>query len=92
MGVRLALGATPARLFASVVGRGLVLSGIGAGLGLAGSLAIGPSMRNILFGIEPTDPATLLAVPLLLALVALVACAIPGRRASQIEALEALRQ
>jgi putative ABC transport system permease protein len=92
LGVRLALGARPPALFALVVGRGLLLAGIGAALGLAGAVALGPLLRGLLFGVKPTDPVTLLGVSLLLAGVAVVACAIPGRRAARIEPLEALRQ
>jgi len=92
LGVRLALGARPPALFALVVGRGLLLAGIGAGIGLAGAVALGPLLRGLLFGVNPTDPATLVGVSLVLAAVAVLACAIPGRRASRIEPLEALRQ
>jgi putative ABC transport system permease protein len=92
LGVRLALGARPRDLFALVVGRGLLLAGAGAVLGLAGALAAGPVMRGLLSGVQPTDPATLLLVPLVLAAVALVACSLPGRRAARVDPIEALRQ
>jgi putative ABC transport system permease protein len=92
LGVRLALGARPPALFALVVGRGLLLTGIGAALGIAGAVALGPVLRGLLFGVKPTDPVTLLGVSLVLAAVAVLACAIPGRRAARIEPLEALRQ
>ena len=92
LGVRLALGARPRALFALVVGRGLLLAGIGAAIGLAGAVALGPLLRGLLFGVNPTDPVTLLGVSLVLTAVAVLACAIPGRRASRIEPLEALRQ
>jgi putative ABC transport system permease protein len=92
LGVRLALGARPPALFALVVGRGLLLAGIGAAIGLAGAVALGPLLRGLLFGVNPTDPVTLLGASLVLAAVAVLACAIPGRRASRIEPLEALRQ
>jgi putative ABC transport system permease protein len=92
LGVRLALGAQPPALFALVVRRGLLLAGIGAAIGLAGAVALGPLLRGLLFGVNPTDPVTLLGVSLVLAAVAVLACAIPGRRASRIEPLEALRQ
>lgn len=92
LGVRLALGAQPRDLFALVVGRGLLLAAIGATLGLAGALALGPAIRGLLFGIQPTDPATLVLVPVALAAVALLACSLPARRAARIDPLEALRQ
>jgi putative ABC transport system permease protein len=92
LGVRLALGAKPRDLFALVVGRGLVLASVGAVLGLAGTLAVGPVIRGLLFGVRPADPPTLVLVPLVIAAVAAIACAVPGRRAARIEPLEALRE
>ena len=91
MGVRLALGATPASLFRMVVGRGLVMVAVGAAIGIAGGLAVGRLMRGLLYGVEPSDPVTLLTVPAVLALVATIACALPGRRAARTEPLTALR-
>ncbi len=91
MGVRLALGATPASLFRMVVGRGLVMVAVGAAIGIAGGLAVGRVMRGLLHGVEPSDPVTLLTVPAVLALVATIACALPGRRAARTEPLTALR-
>jgi putative ABC transport system permease protein len=91
LGVRLALGAQPRDLFALVLGRGLLLTALGAALGLAGALALGPLMRGLLFGIRPTDPATLVLVPVVLAAVAVLACSLPGRRAARIDPLDALR-
>jgi putative ABC transport system permease protein len=91
LGVRLALGARPRELFTLVVSRGLRLAAVGAALGLAGSLALGSVLRGLLFGVRPTDPATFVLVPVVLAAVALLACALPGRRATRIDPIEALR-
>ncbi len=91
LGVRLALGAQPRDVFALVVRRGLLLAAIGAVLGLGGALAIGPAIRGLLFGVRPTDPLTLVVVPLVLTGVALAACALPGRRAARIDPIEVLR-
>jgi putative ABC transport system permease protein len=91
MGVRLALGARPASVFALVVRHGAVLTGMGIVLGMAGAAAAGRVMRSLLFDISPTDPVTFASVPLLLGAVALIACALPALRASRIEPLEALR-
>jgi ABC-type antimicrobial peptide transport system permease subunit len=74
-----------------VVSRGLRLAAVGAALGLAGSLALGSVLRGLLFGVRPTDPATFVLVPVVLAAVALLACALPGRRATRIDPIEALR-
>ena len=91
MGVRLALGASPASLFALVVRHGAALTALGIAIGMGGALAAGRLMRALLFGISPVDGVTLATVPLVLGAVALVACALPARRASRIEPLEALR-
>lgn len=91
LGVRLALGAKPRDLFAFVVSRGLILAAIGAALGLGGALALGPTLRGLLYGVKPTDPVTLLLVPILLAVVAIVACSLPARRAARVDPIEALR-
>ena len=91
MGVRLALGARPASVFALVVRRGAVLTAAGIVVGLAGAAAAGRVMRSLLYGISATDPVTFASVPLLLGAVALIACALPALRASRIEPLEALR-
>lgn len=91
LGVRLALGATPRDLFALVVNRGLLLAGVGAVMGLAGALALGPALRGLLYGVKPTDPVTLLLVPVVLAAVALIACSVPARRAARIDPIDALR-
>jgi putative ABC transport system permease protein len=91
MGVRLALGASPASLFALVVRRGAALTAVGIALGMGGAIAVGRLMQTLLFGISPADAATFVTVPLVLGAVALAACALPARRASRIEPLEALR-
>ena len=92
IGVRLALGARPRDAFALVVLRGLRLTAIGAALGVAGAFAIGPVMQQLLSGVEPRDPLILVAVPLVLAAVTLLGCAVPARRAARIAPTEALRQ
>jgi putative ABC transport system permease protein len=91
LGLRLALGATPGSLVRLVLARASVLTAIGAVTGLVGAVAVGRLMRGLLFGISPNDVATLVAVPMLLAFVALVACTVPARRAANTEPLTALR-
>jgi ABC-type lipoprotein release transport system permease subunit len=59
--------------------------------GLAGSFALGPVMRGLLFGVRPTDAATFVLVPVVLGAVAFLACSLPGRRATRIDPIEALR-
>jgi predicted permease len=91
MGIRLALGAEPLQVLGLVVGQGLALAGAGIAAGFAASLALMPLMAGQLYGVGTTDPATLAAVPVLLAAVALIACMIPARRAMRVDPVTALR-
>jgi predicted permease len=92
IGVRIALGAQRDDILSLVLkqGMGLVTVGIAAGLLLA--FAAGRSLASFLYGIRGTDPGTFVAVPLILAAVALVACLVPARRAMRLDPLAALRQ
>jgi putative ABC transport system permease protein len=91
IGVRMALGATPANVLGEILRQGMWLTGIGIVIGLAGALAIASALRNVLVGVSATDPVTLAGVSLLLALVAGLACYIPARRATRIDPAVALR-
>jgi predicted permease len=91
IGVRLALGATPTSILNMVVRRGLRLVVMGAAFGLVGAFLAVRFVRALLFGVEPTDPVTWIAVSALLILVGLLACAIPARRAMRIDPAAALR-
>ncbi|HEX7049881.1 MAG TPA: ABC transporter permease [Longimicrobiales bacterium] len=90
-GVRTALGARPRDVLRLVVGQGARLAGIGLALGLAGALAVTPLLGFLLYGVDATDPATLVVVGGLLAGVALLASYVPARRATSIDPMEALR-
>jgi putative ABC transport system permease protein len=91
IGVRMALGATRGNVLRLVVGDGLRMVGIGAAVGLAAALAAGRAMQRLLFGVGPADPATFAATAALLLIAAAVACWAPGRRATRIDPMEALR-
>jgi putative ABC transport system permease protein len=91
IGLRMALGAQPARVLVLVLRQGLVLTLVGVGLGLAVSLALTRVMSSLLFGVDATDPATFAAIVPLLTAVSLIACYIPARRATRIDPLVALR-
>lgn len=91
MGIRLALGAAPRQVLNLVVRQGLALAAIGIVFGFGASAALTPLMAGQLFGIGPTDPATLALVPALLLVVALLACAVPARRAMRVDPIIALR-
>ncbi|TMQ00088.1 MAG: ABC transporter permease [Verrucomicrobia bacterium] len=91
IGVRMALGARTGDVLQIVLKQSLKSVGIGAGLGLAGALAVTRFLSSLLYEVEPTDPATFAGASLLLALVAVLAISIPARRAAQVDPMEALR-
>jgi putative ABC transport system permease protein len=91
IGVRIALGATPASVAGAILMQGMKLTAIGIALGLAGALAAASALRGVLVGVSATDPATLAGVAVLLATVAALACYIPAYRATRIEPAIALR-
>ena len=91
IGVRLTLGASPISVMRQVLGEGAMQAGIGLTIGLIGSLAVMKGLRSILFGIEPTDPITLVSVGVSLMFVALLAVAIPAMRAMRVDPVTALR-
>ena len=90
-GVRLALGANASDVLRMVLSDGLKLTTIGIGLGLAGALALSRLMVAVLYGVQAFDLVTLLIVPVMLILVAMVACYLPARRATRVDPLTALR-
>jgi predicted permease len=91
IGVRMALGAQPAKVLRMVIREGMVLAGGGILVGIGGALALGRVLQSLLFEIKPGDPATFAGVSMALALVALAACYIPARRAMRVDPMVALR-
>jgi len=91
IGIRMALGATPAKVMRDVLWYGVRLTTVGLALGLAGAVAGTRVLSSLLYGIKPLDPLTFIAVPLLLAVVAVAASYIPARRATQVDPMVALR-
>ncbi|HEU5237995.1 MAG TPA: ABC transporter permease [Pyrinomonadaceae bacterium] len=91
IGIRMAIGAQPRDVFRMILGQGMLLTIIGMVLGLVGAFALTRLMATMLFAVKPTDPATFAGVALLLATVALVACYIPGRRATKVDPVNSLR-
>ena len=91
MGIRMALGAERSDVMRLILKHGLILAGAGLAVGLLGSVVFTRLMASLLFGVSPTDGITLTAVAVLLAGVAMLACYVPARRATQVDPMVALR-
>lgn len=91
LGIRMALGAAPARLRRSVVVDGLGLALLGLVVGLVGAAGLTRALGSLLYGVTPTDPLTFVVVSLVLLAVAAAASVLPARRATAIDPTEALR-
>jgi predicted permease len=91
IGVRRALGAKESDVLRLVLGEGFFVIAFGLALGLLLAFAATRVIAGFLYGVAPTDPLTFVGVPLLLGLVAFVACYIPARRATKVDPLVALR-
>jgi putative ABC transport system permease protein len=91
LGIRIALGAAPARVRRMVVARGLRLVGVGVVLGLVGAAMLTRFMASLLYGVTATDPTTFAGVAGILVAAALLASYLPARRATRVDPLLALR-
>jgi putative ABC transport system permease protein len=91
IGVRLALGAQRDSVLRMLVGRGMLLAGIGLGIGLAGSVFIARLLSSLIFGVSATDWTTFGGVLAAMAAVSLAASYIPARRAARLDPTVALR-
>jgi putative ABC transport system permease protein len=90
IGIRYALGAQRRDVILAVVGRGLLLAGLGTSIGLAVTLAAGGAMRALVVGVSVSDVPTLAATTLVLLVVAVTACLVPALRASRVNPIVAL--
>ncbi len=91
IGVRIAVGASPAGVLRMIIGKSILLTAIGAGFGLLGALAFARVLQKWLVGVTSTDPLTYGVVSVLLVLVALAATYWPARRAASTDPITALR-
>lgn len=91
IGVRLTLGASPGNVQRLVLGEGMILAGLGLAVGAASAFALGRLMASLLFGVTANDQVTFAGAFLVIAAIALAACYLPARRASEVDPIEALR-
>jgi len=91
IGLRMALGAQPGEVLRLILKQGLLLTGIGITVGLAGALALTRLLSSLLFEVGSTDPSIFAAIVLLIIFVALLACYIPARRATRVDPMIAMR-
>jgi predicted permease len=92
IGIRMALGAQAATVLRMVMNRGFCLVGLGLTLGLIAAFGISRFLENLLFRVQPNDPATFVGVPLLLLIVTTLAALVPANRATRVDPVIALRQ
>jgi putative ABC transport system permease protein len=91
IGIRMALGADASSTLRMILGEGLRVTSVGIGVGLLLAIGLGQALAGFLFDIRSPDPLVLGAAPVLLAIVALVACYVPARRAARVDPMIALR-
>jgi putative ABC transport system permease protein len=91
IGIRMALGADQGSVLQEVLKQGLLLTMVGLVVGLAGAFALNRLIASLLFGVQPTDPTTLVAVVATITLVAAIACVLPAWRASRVDPIVVLR-
>jgi putative ABC transport system permease protein len=92
IGLRMALGAQLRHVRQLILRQGMMLAGIGLILGLAVVFVLARFLTSMLYGVSPSDPVTFVGISFLLAMVALLACYLPARRAARIDPMIAIRE
>jgi len=92
IGIRIALGAEPESLVRLVLAHGVTISAVGVAVGLGVAYALGLALRSLLFGVAPSDAATLLGAALLLVCTAVLGAWLPARRAARVDPTSSLRE
>jgi ABC-type antimicrobial peptide transport system permease subunit len=92
IGIRVALGASRAQVLAQVMKHGLQVTGLGVGIGIVGAIALNRLMASLLFGVQPTDMATMALVIVTITVVAIAASWLPAWRASRVDPNVVLRE
>jgi putative ABC transport system permease protein len=91
IGIRLALGATARDVVRMIIGEGARITVIGLAIGFIFAIAVGKIVGKFLYGVTGSDPVTFTLIPIALAIVALIACWLPARRATRVNPMTALR-
>jgi putative ABC transport system permease protein len=91
IGIRMALGARTMDVWAMVLRHGIGITAAGMVLGLLCAFALARVVTNLLYGVSATDPVTFILISILLAIVALIACVIPARRATRVDPVIAIK-
>ena len=91
IGIRMAFGADAGDVLKLIIGQGMALTLAGIVIGFLASIGLTQLMQKLLFGVTPTDPVTFVVIAVVLSVVPFLACYIPGRRATKVDPLVALR-
>jgi putative ABC transport system permease protein len=90
IGIRMALGSPRAKIFELILRQGMIMVGLGILAGIILALSFGPLVQHFVYGVAPHDPATIIGVAALLAVIAILACWLPARRAMNVDPIAAL--
>jgi putative ABC transport system permease protein len=91
IGIRIALGSPRSGIYGLIVGRAMMMVGLGIFAGVTLAIGCGPLIRHFVYGVAPYDPATIISVAALLTAIAILACLVPTRRAALVDPIQALR-